>query len=107
MSLIFIINIYVWNRIFSSKRSNQLKHFFQINDTFRLVLLIEALIGYTNQGKWNGTTCYYYSWIFIVTLIVMIVFAVIQSTKQFFDHEEGTKKEEKHTKTNIGGREDS
>jgi magnesium-transporting ATPase (P-type) len=85
MMLMLAINIYVWNRIFSSKRSNQLKHFYQINDALRIVLLLEALIGYTSTKKWDSDTYYYYSWVFIVTLIVLIVFGAIQNTKQFFD----------------------
>jgi len=85
--IIFTINIYVWNKIFSSKRSNQLKHFYQINDTIRIILLLEALIGYTNAKKWDSETYYFYSWVFIVTMIILIVFGAVQNTKQFFDRE--------------------
>lgn len=92
MILILTINIYVWNRIFSSKRSNQLKHFYQINDLLRIILLLEALVGYTNKKNWSSDTYYYYSWIFIVTLIVLIVFGAIHNTKMFFDGEEGQRK---------------
>lgn len=49
-------------------------------------------MGYTNKKHWTGDTYYYYSWVFIVTLIVLIVFAMIQNTKQFFEREEGVKK---------------
>lgn len=94
MILILTINIYVWNRIFSSKRSNQLKHFYQINDLLKIILLLEALVGYTSKKNWSSDTYYYYSWIFIVTLIVLIVFGAIHNTKQFFDGEEGQRKSE-------------
>ncbi len=90
--LMLIINIYVWNKMFSSKKANQLKHFYQINDGIRILLLLEAFVGYTKKNTWDSDTYYYYSWVFIVTLIVLIVFAAIQNTKQFFEREEGVKK---------------
>jgi hypothetical protein len=45
------------------------------------------LIGYTNAKKWDSETYYYYSWVFIVTMIILIVFGAVQNTKQFFDRE--------------------
>ena len=99
--LMLIINIYVWNRMFSSKKANQLKHFYQINDLIRIVLLLEAFVGYTNKKNWTSETYYYYSWVFIVTLIILIVFAAIQNTKQFFEREEGVKKSLTNIKSEV------
>jgi hypothetical protein len=40
--------------MFSAKKANQLKHFYQINDVIRIVLLLEAFVGYTNKKNWTS-----------------------------------------------------
>jgi hypothetical protein len=55
---------------------------------------LELVIGLTNKKKWDSTVYYYYSWIVIATILILIVFVAVQSTKQFFDAEEGVKAKE-------------
>jgi hypothetical protein len=85
MLLMLIINLYVWNRMFSSKKSKEYKHFFVVNDLLRIVIILEAIIGYTNKHKWTSETFYNYSWVFIFSLIILIIAASIQITKQLFE----------------------
>lgn len=84
MLLMLIVNLYVWNRMFSSKKSKQHKQFFIFNDLLRIVIIIEAIVGYTNKHKWTGEVFYNYSWVFIMSLIILIIAAAIQITKQLF-----------------------
>jgi hypothetical protein len=88
--LLFLINVYLWNRIFKSKRASYERRFLQINEVLRGIILLEVLIGYTKIKKWDASTYYVFSWTLIVTAILLIILVAVQSTKQFFDSEDGT-----------------
>ena len=45
------------------------------------------MIAYSKSKEWSPDTLYHYSWLPIVTIILLIVLIAVQSTKQFFDSE--------------------
>lgn len=85
--LLFLVNIYVWSRIFSSKRHQKLRCFHQAEELLRCLIILEALVVYTKTEAWTTSTVNNYSWIIIVSTFILIILAAVHSTQQFFESE--------------------
>jgi len=95
--LLFLVSVYIWNKVFMSKKAASLRRAYQLNEIVKCLVLLLMLIGYANRLKWSPSTFYHFSWILILTSLLLIVLFAVQATRHFFDEASNSATTGRHT----------